>query len=152
MMCRSLWMPVQIMLVAVLCFVGCGKKGDPLPPERTIQPAAVELSARKTPDGNLLRWRMLEENNFVHRFRILRREIVMPGEGCEGSTDQTKLLLDLYADDPLLVREGKGSFRYLDETASPDGTYGYRIIACNVSGYCAEASPEAIPEGEIKIE
>jgi predicted small lipoprotein YifL len=141
-----------ILLVAVLCLAACGKKGDPLPPERAVPAAAVDFSAREVPGGIQLRWHMPERSGEIHRIRILRREIGMTDSGCADCADQTQVLLDLYSDDPLLVREGERSFHYLDATPSPERTYGYRIVLCNVSGYCSEASQEATTGKKVEKE
>jgi len=133
-----------ILLGAALLFIACGKRGDPLPPDRAIPASVAELRAQKVQGGVILRWQLPDRGNDVHRFRILRREFDTRTVDCAGCNEEAQILLELYSDDPRLVREGKGGVRYLDPTPAPDRTYMYRIIACNISGYCAEASPEAI--------
>jgi hypothetical protein len=153
-MMRKPWrLLLLILLGAALLFIACGKKGDPLPPDRAIPAGIAELRAQKVQGGVILRWHLPDRGNEVHRVRILRREVGTQGIDCAGCKEETQILLDLYTDDPRLVREGTGGVYYLDPTPVPDRTYIYRIIVCNISGYCSEASLEAATgEGTNKNE
>jgi hypothetical protein len=52
---RLLGAGLGAILLLILIFTGCGKKGDPLPPQVLLPAAIVDLSAASFPEEVLLR-------------------------------------------------------------------------------------------------
>ena len=127
------------MLLLVMIFQGCGKKGDPIPYNLLSPKAISDLKAKPGQGGIILRW-SVEEYGSLAGFRITRSEVGTASGSCPGCPEEYTLIANLSLEDPKLTREGKGTFSYLDTTVEPNRLYAYRVIACNASGGCSEAS------------
>jgi hypothetical protein len=127
------------MLLLIAIFQGCGKKGDPIPDKVLLPKAISNLEAKHGQGGIILRW-SLEEHEVLAGFRITRSEGGTASGSCPACPGEYTLIADLSLEDPKLTREGKGAFSYIDATVEPGRIYSYRVVVCNASGGCSEAS------------
>jgi len=134
------------LVVAVLVFPGCGKKGDPIPfpvQVKSTQQRIADLSVASIPEGMLLRWSMPGTDTKTDGFRIFRSETAA-AEACPGCPQDYRLLIMLQGGDQRLVRDGAtGGFRYVDMTVKEDHFYSYQVSACDPRGQCVEPSKPA---------
>ena len=128
-----------MMLFLIAIFQGCGKKGDPIPEKILLPKAISNLEAKHGQGGIILRW-SVEEHGVLAGFRITRREVGTVSDSCPDCPGEYTLIADLSLFDPKLTREGKDAFSYLDATVEPGRIYSYRVVVCNASGGCSEAS------------
>ena len=66
------------LILMILVFAGCGKKGDPIPP-RIKLPVVTDLAAASLPEGILLGWSLGVRPDGIGRFKILR-SVTIRGE------------------------------------------------------------------------
>ncbi|MDI6777466.1 MAG: hypothetical protein QMD03_09605 [Syntrophales bacterium] len=125
------------LLVAV--FQGCGKKGDPIPDKVLLPKAISDLEAQRSEEGIVLRW-SVEGYGTLAGFKITRSEVGEVSRSCPGCPQEYILLADLSLPDQKLTKEGNGTFSYIDSAIEPGRLYAYRVIVCNTSGGCSEAS------------
>lgn len=130
---------VFMMLLLIAIFQGCGKKGDPIPDKVLLPKAISNLEAKHGQGGIILRW-SAEEHGVLTGFRITRSEVGTASGSCPACPGEYTLIADLSLEDPKLTREGKGAFSYIDATVEPGRIYSYRVVVCNASGGCSEAS------------
>ena len=129
---------IAIFLLPVL-FYGCGKKGDPLPYHVVLPKAISDLEAQRSERGIVLRW-SAEGDADIAGFKIIRSEVGEVSRSCPGCPQEYILLADLSLPDQKLTKEGNGTFSYIDSAIEPGRFYTYRVIVCNTSGGCSEAS------------
>jgi len=132
---------IAAILVLLMIFTGCGKKGDPLPP-RAMPPAAIaDLRASAVREGIVLTWSLVGPVE-GSGFRISRSEAAA-GNACPGCPQDYRPLAALALADGRLGREGERGFRYLDAAAAAGRFYSYRVAIRVRSGNYGEESKEA---------
>ncbi|MEK7375201.1 MAG: hypothetical protein AABZ85_09300 [Thermodesulfobacteriota bacterium] len=139
---RLLGAGLGAILLLILIFTGCGKKGDPLPPQVLLPAAIVDLSAASLPEEVLLRWSLPDSIDGSFAFKILRSGTVA-GDACPGCPQKYLTLGTLAPADRRLGREGERGFRYIDTAVRTGHFYSYRVAVCDPAGHCGEASNEA---------
>jgi hypothetical protein len=137
------------LIVVVLAFVvlglaaGCGKKDDPLPPDIKMPDAIQNLTIRKAGEAIRLTWEMEGKGRPIKEVRIRRSDLETLRGDCPGCPRDYKEIVSLLVEDPLLVKESPGRFRYDDFKVKTGWLYTYRVIVCDVKGYCSEPSEPA---------
>ncbi|PKN35086.1 MAG: hypothetical protein CVU61_05305 [Deltaproteobacteria bacterium HGW-Deltaproteobacteria-19] len=142
---------LAIILVLVLLFAaawtGCGKKGDPLPPDMVLPVAAHDLRVLRQAEGVRISWVLPEKERNLHRVVIQRSEFETMLDRCPECPQEYRILADLQLGDPRLDRTGGREMAYMDMDVRSGRLYMYRILVCNSGGACSDASLPA----EIKF-
>ncbi|HEX7534443.1 MAG TPA: hypothetical protein VF343_04225 [Syntrophales bacterium] len=136
------------LLIAILCSVlvlggvlsGCGKKGDPRPSGSAPPKAIADLKASLADYGVVLRWTIPEAKGGIEKYRIERSELLAKGATCPECPVEYAVVADLSANDPKLAKEGANVAIYLDSGIKAGYLYTYRVVACDSSGLCSQAS------------
>jgi hypothetical protein len=136
------------LLITVLCSVmvlggvlyGCGKKGDPRP-SGVLPPNAIsDLKASLADYGVVLRWTIPEAKGGIQKYKVERSELLAKGAACPECPRDYALVADLASNDPKLAKEGTNIAIYLDSGIKAGYLYTYRIVTCDLSGLCSQAS------------
>ncbi|MDO9529513.1 MAG: hypothetical protein Q7J27_10195 [Syntrophales bacterium] len=132
----------NVSLIAVIFFLtvfylGCGKKGNPVPPEIKIPKAVNDLSVKIAEGEIVLAWSVPESNTDVAEFKIYRSALEVEGDSCVGCPREYLLIAELSSGDPKLLKEAKGKINYLDSKVKAGWLYSYKIEICNSDGYCS---------------
>ena len=130
------------LIVMIMIIAGCGKKGDPIPPQVKL-PIVADLTAVSLSEGIILRWSLNVQTEGVGGFKILRSVTSRGDEACPGCPQDYHPFLEVAITDERLRREGTAGFRYIDTDVGGGSFYSYRIAVCNRARYCGEASNEA---------
>ncbi|MGZ6210475.1 MAG: hypothetical protein ACXWL9_10050 [Syntrophales bacterium] len=127
-----------LVLGGVLC--GCGKKGDPQP-SRSAPPKAIsDLKARLADFGVVLQWTIPEAKGGIQKYRIERNELLAKGARCPECPREYAVVAEISANDPKLAKEGENTVLYLDAGIKAGYLYTYRVVTCDLSGLCSQAS------------
>lgn len=137
---------ILCLIVLALLLTACGRKGPLLPPEALVPAPIADL--RVVQQGNLfqLSWSAptKEEGGGPLRdlagFRLLRREVLPPGEDCEECPTAYRLLkaVDLeYLQD---VRRAGNRYFYADADLRQGTTYQYRAVSLQQDGTTSRTS------------
>ncbi|HYA14851.1 MAG TPA: hypothetical protein VEF33_10980 [Syntrophales bacterium] len=119
---------------------GCGKKGDPRP-SGVLPPKAVsDLRAKIAEAGVILHWSVPEAKGGIRNFKIQRSGLPIEGTVCPDCPHEYNIIADISVNDPALIKEEGKFVSYLDSRINAGYFYTYRIIACDISGICSEAS------------
>ena len=131
-------------LIAVLLFLGCGKKSDPRAPELATPRVIENLRATAVPNGVALTWsRPTEyvdgsELKDLVGFVIFRKELSPTCIDCPAPY-RTLTTVDI-EDREKFVKQKQ--FRYADEETQPNMTYRYRVSSQLKDGSLSEPSNE----------
>ena len=139
---------IRRLLITLLCtglvvggmFCGCGLKGDPRPSGVTAPKAISELKASLADHGVVLRWTIPDAKGAIQKYRIERSELRAQGATCPDCPLEYAVVADVTSNDPKLAKEGANVVTYLDSGIKGGYFYSYRIITCEVSGLCSQAS------------
>lgn len=131
---------ISFILVLLIFLPGCGKKGDPLPPDVATPPPVSHLAAGLAEQGIVLTWDIPRMTAGGERFRIFRREL--DATECPGCTQEYGPIAD-FAVTECTVTDG-AQCSWQDAAVKPDRLYGYRVAVCTGSGYCGAAPDEVI--------
>lgn len=133
---------LAVLWIGILIVLGCGKKGDPIPPRVRLPAAINDLSVASAAGGMILRWSISSPQDRIGSFRILRSDIEA-ASACPGCPQDHRTLVQLStADGRLQPEEGK-RIRYLDAEVKAGRFYSYRVAGCDPRGECGEASNTA---------
>ena len=127
-----------LVLGGVLC--SCGKKGDPRPSGVVPPKAIADLKASLADYGVVLRWTIPEAKGGIQKYRIERSEILAKGTTCPDCPPEYAVVADLSSNDPKLAKEGANVAIYLDSGIKAGYLYTYRVVTCDLSGLCSQAS------------
>jgi len=122
---------------------GCGKKGDPLPPDVVVPAAAYDLRLEKASEGVRISWTLPEKERDLKRVVLQRSEFETVLDRCPECPQNFRILADLRPDDPELVRTGTTGMSYLDRDVGTGRLYLYRVLVCNGGGACSDPSAAA---------
>ena len=131
-------------LIAVLLFLGCGKKSDPRAPELATPRVIENLRATAVPNGVALTWsRPTEyvdgsELKDLVGFVIFRKELSPTCIDCPAPY-RTLTTVDI-EDREKFVKQKQ--FRYVDEETQPKITYRYRVSSLLKDGSLSEPCNE----------
>jgi len=134
---------LRALLLALLlaaAWTGCGKKGDPLPPDLVLPSAVYELRVERVADGVRVAWTLPEGERDLRRFIVQRSEFETLLDRCPDCPREYRMLADLRAGDPRLLRTGERGMAYLDRDVRTGRLYLYRILVCNGGGACSDPS------------
>ena len=127
-----------LVLGVVLC--SCGKKGDPRPSGVVPPKAIADLKASLADYGVVLRWTIPEAKGGIQKYKIERSELIAKGATCPECPREYAVVADLSSNDPKLAREGPNVAIYLDSGIKAGYLYTYRVVTCDLSGLCSQAS------------
>ncbi len=135
----------NVLLMAVIFFLtvfylGCGKKGNPVPPEIKIPKAVNNLGVKITEGKIILAWTVPESDTDVAEFKIHRSALEIEGDSCVGCPRNFLLIVELSSGDPKLLKKAKGEINYFDSKIKKGFLYSYKIEICNSDGYCSSDS------------
>lgn len=139
------WVALGGLLHALLLSAGCGRKGDPLPPQFKAAAPIADLRAESLAEGVGLTWQAGEVGR-IDAFRIERSE-VPAREACPGCPQEYRMLQMVKLTGPGLRPVGKGGFGYVDGAVTGGRFYSYRVSACDSRGICG---PTSAPAGLIR--
>jgi hypothetical protein len=136
------------LLIILLCsglvlggvLYGCGKKGDPRPSGVTPPKAISDLKASLVDYGVVLRWTIPDAKGGIQKYRIERSELRAKGTTCPDCPLEYAVVADIASNDPKLAKEGENAVVYLDSAIKAGYLYTYRVITCDLSGICSQAS------------
>lgn len=136
------------LLITILCsllFIGgvlysCGKKGDPRPSGVAAPKAVSDLKANLADYGVILRWTIQDAKGAIRKYRIERSELRAQGATCPDCPLEYAVVADITSNDPKLTKEGANVVIYLDSGVKGGYLYTYRVIVCDLSGLCSQAS------------
>lgn len=135
-------------LMALLCSVlviggvlcGCGKKGDPRPSGVAPPNAISDLRATLGDYGVVLRWTIPEAKGGIQRYKIERSELLTKGAACPDCPLEYAVVADLVSNDRKLAKEAANVVLYLDSGIKAGYFYTYRVVTCDLSEICSQAS------------
>jgi hypothetical protein len=130
-------------LLIAASWSGCGKKGDPLPPDVVLPKAAYDLRVEKASGGVRVTWTLPEGERDLGRVVIQRSEFETLLDRCPDCPQDFRSLADLRENDPRLIRAGERTQAYLDRDVRAGRLYLYRVLVCTGSGACSDPSPPA---------
>ncbi|HUH66402.1 MAG TPA: fibronectin type III domain-containing protein [Syntrophales bacterium] len=145
-------------LVAAGSLSGCGKKGDPRPTGVTPPAAITDLRVGRTEIGSvILRWTAPEARGGLQKYRIERSELRAKGATCPECPLEYTVIADISVNDQRLSRPGEKGVSYLDSNVKSGYFYTYRVVACDISNQCGQASniADVVVDGEqtqLKVE
>lgn len=136
------------LLIILLCsglvlggvLYGCGKKGDPRPFGVAPPKAISDLKTSLADYGVVLRWTIPDAKGGIQRYKIERSELLTKGTTCPGCPVEYAPVADITSNDPKLAKEGANVVIYLDSGIKAGYLYTYRVITCDLSGLCSQAS------------
>jgi hypothetical protein len=135
-----------LIIVSSLFFVlfsqGCGKKGDPLPPDFTMPKEVTNLTARIDGIGVTLNWSISGKGSDVSRFRILRSERDAKN-ACRSCYGEQAIIAEFSVEDGELQTTNEGSFSYRDIEVVYGRSYAYFIYSCDGLRHCRGGSNTA---------
>jgi hypothetical protein len=140
---KILRLPITLLccvLVLVGVFYGCGKKGDPRPAGGAPPKAIADLKANLADFGVVLRWTIPDAKGGIQKYRIERSELLAKGTTCPDCPPEYAVVADISSNDPKLAKEGENAVLYLDSGIKSGFLYTYRVIICDLSGLCSQAS------------
>jgi len=133
-----------LVLIPVLFFLGCGKKGDLRAPELATPKVIEDLRATSVPNGIALAWRRPTEYvdgrelKDLMGFVIFRKDISPTCVDCPAPYRQLTTL-DL-EDREKFVKQKQ--YRYVDEEVQQKMIYRYRVASQLKDGSLSEPSNE----------
>ena len=127
-----------LVIGGVLC--GCGLKGDPRPSGVAAPKAVSDLKASLADHGVVLRWSIPDAKGAIQKYRIERSELRAQGATCPDCPLEYAVVADITSNDPKLTKEGANVVTYLDSGIKGGYLYTYRVITCDMSGLCSQAS------------
>jgi hypothetical protein len=133
---KNVLLVVVIFSLTLFC-LGCGKKGNPVPPEIKNPESVNDLSVKIAEGKIILAWSVRESNTDVAEFKIYRSALEIEGDSCVGCPRDYLLIAELSSGDPKLLQEAKGKIKYLDSKVKAGWLYSYKIEICNTDGYCS---------------
>jgi hypothetical protein len=140
---RRLALAALFAAILLLSLIGCGKKGDPIPPRVKLPLPITDLRVESSSGGVALAWSIGAPGGDIGSFKILRGVTPDGNQACPGCPQDYRPFVTLTTADDRLRRESERGFRYLDTDVREGGYYSYRIAVCNRTGQCSAPSNEA---------
>jgi predicted small lipoprotein YifL len=128
------------LFILVISFAACGKKGALAPPEALVPAAISDLRVAQQDESFLISWSVptREEGGRplkgLSGFRLLRREVLPPGDDCEACEDTYRLIETVDLDYMRRTSRFGGRFFYHDAGLRRGTTYQYKVIAFRKDG------------------
>ena len=127
----------------ILISEGCGKKGDPIPPQIKLPAAIVDLRVASIGKAIALSWSLTGPLERIGAFTLLRSVTTEGSEACPGCPQDYRPFGTLAIADNRLQREAEKGFRYIDTDVSEGHFYSYRVVVCDRAGLCGKESNTA---------
>lgn len=128
------------LLLILLTFAACGRKGALLPPEALVPAAVQDLKVQQSGDALRISWtapakekggRPLRD---LAGFRLCKRIIAGDGSDCAACPDSWSLLADIDAANPGETFRSGPAFISFDRKIPPGQNSQYRLLALSKSG------------------
>ena len=132
-----------ILLLALLiaaAWTGCGKEGDPLPPDLVLPAAVHDLRVERAADGVRVAWTVPERERGPRRFVVQRSEFATVLDRCPDCPRDYRVAADLAPGDPRLLKTGERGTAWLDREVRTGRLYFYRVLLCGSGGVCSDPS------------
>jgi len=133
-----------IYLGILIIFLGCGKKGPPVPWDSIVPKRILNLEAIPREGRLLLEWTSPKENTDksplidLAGFRIFRAEGILINGQCRGCTEKTNLIREIKLD-PKEDNRGKRISIFINDQ-EPKKVYVYQVVSVNRRGYLSSPS------------
>lgn len=131
---------LSLFILVVISFAACGKRGALTPPEALVPAAISDLRVEQQGDSFLISWSAPTREvggrplKGLAGFRLLRREVLPPGDDCEACEDAYRLIemVDL----EYMRQTGRfgDRFFYHDAGLRRGTTYQYKVVAFRKDG------------------
>jgi hypothetical protein len=131
-------------VVLLIAAWGCGKKGDPRPPELATPKTITGLRARSAPAGIILTWDRPTEYvdgtalKDLGSFVIFRKEV---SQSCPDCPVPYRQLTTVFVEDRDKFAQ-KRQYRYDDREVRPKAIYRYRVSSQLLDGSLSAPSNE----------
>lgn len=139
---------LKLSMCTVLCVVlltmGCGRKGDLLPPDAAVPSPVSNLRVVQKGELFELSWKRAAQGRpesageELARFRVLRREVLPAGEDCPNCPYQPVGEVDL--EQPKGTGRRGDTYIFRDTGVRSGATYQYTVVALNRDGVPSPAS------------
>lgn len=131
----------MLLVLVVLLALGCGRRGDPRPPEEFAPAPVRNLTGRGQVEGVVLSWQTPLQTADGDELLDLATFVIERGDYEKGEHTSFDELAELPAlQDPQTgVRQQDYSFT--DTTLTPGASYEYRVRALNGDGVSAPVAP-----------
>ena len=135
---------ILVLAVVLMATWGCGKKGDPRPPELATPKTITDLTARSAPTGIILTWDRPTEYvdgtalKDLASFVIFRKEV---SQSCPDCPVPYRQLTTVFVEDRDKFAQKK-QYRYDDQEVRPKAIYRYRISSQLLDGSLSAPSNE----------
>lgn len=130
---------LRLALSMALCIflfaAGCGRKGDLIPPEAIVPPPVTDLRVVQRGEPFELSWTMPGTGRSgveAARFRVMRREVLPPGEDCPTCPYRQVGEVDL--DGPGATGRRGNVVHFRDSRVSAGTTYQYVVVSIDRDG------------------
>ncbi len=140
-----------VLALVLVAASGCGKKGDPRPPELATPKTITDLRARSVPTGIILTWDRPTEYvdgtalKDLASFVIFRKEV---SQSCPDCPVPYRQLTTVFVEDRDKFAQKK-QYRYDDQEVRPKAIYRYRISSQLLDGTLSAPSNEVeVSRGE----
>jgi hypothetical protein len=140
---RPFYLLLTGLFVLLILATGCGKKGDPIPPQMKLPATIADLSVVSVKEGILLAWSLPEPLRPIGSFKLLRSETLEGNEACPECPQEYRPFKTVVVNDNRLRREGEGKFSYVDGDVIAGRYYSYRLATCDPNGFCGSESNAA---------
>ena len=138
-----------LLLVLLVILAGCGRKGALVPPE-ALRPAPVtDLRVDQRGERLVVSWsrpKRTEGGRPLRKldgFRLLRREILPPGQDCEDCPSAYRVISEIDLEFPLGVVVAGDRFFFYDAGLPEGKRYRYKLFARQKDGSSSPPSNRA---------
>ncbi len=129
-----------LFVIFMVLLLGCGKKGNLVPPEALVPAPVADLKVEQQGERFMVSWSRpaREEGGGALKdlggFRLYRRELLPPGEDCEACANAYRLVASVDLEYPQGVLARGGRFFFLDDEPAAGKGYRYKVVSYKRDG------------------